>query len=108
MDSEEEDASNGGADGGVGGGLGRSASVDPPWSLAWNSSSRMMATILSWFSSLSYVKMAVEMKHFLFNRSCCKLQPICSYLAMSRGVLPSWFSLAVSAPLLSRMEAMSV
>ena len=27
---------------------------------------------------------------------------------MSRGVLPSWLSLAVSAPLLSRMEAMSV
>ena len=27
---------------------------------------------------------------------------------MSSGVLPSWFSLAVSAPLLSRMDAMSV
>ena len=50
---EEEDASKGGADGGVGGGLGRSASADPNWVLARpNSSSRMMATILSWFSSL--------------------------------------------------------
>ena len=58
MESEEEEgASSGGADGGVGGGLGRSASVDPNWVLARpNSSSRMMATILSWFSSLFHLE----------------------------------------------------